>query len=119
LANLIENALKYTPAGGRVGVSVTLRLHEVDIRVADTGPGIPDWARGKVFDSFFRLEASRTTHGNGLGLSLVRAVVGLHDGTIVLDDTDRDNAASPGLAVIVTLPLRSDSMVQIPGEAGH
>ncbi len=67
------------------------------IRISDSGPGIPENARGKVFKRFFRLEQSRHTPGNGLGLSLVEAVVRLHKGSIRLD-------GEPGLDVSLDFP---------------
>jgi len=70
--------------------------------IADSGPGIPESAREKVFQRFFRLEQSRTTPGNGLGMSLVAAVVRLHRMTIRLEDN------RPGLRVIIGLPLLED-----------
>ncbi|HEY3919755.1 MAG TPA: HAMP domain-containing sensor histidine kinase [Stellaceae bacterium] len=103
IANLLDNALKYTPAG-----SVALRVEtgggKARVEVADTGLGVPADRRSAVFDRFVRLEGSRSTPGNGLGLSLVRAVAKLHDGTVWLEDNQPD-AAAPGLKVIIELPL--------------
>lgn len=102
IANLVENALKYTPAGGTVRVAVTPDGAMARLTVADDGPGIPAEERERVFDRFYRLEASRTTEGNGLGLSLARAVVRLHGGTITLEDN------GPGLRAVVALPLAAE-----------
>ena len=99
VANLVENAVKYTPAGGTVAIRVGTEGTTARLAVADDGPGIPAEERERVFDRFYRLEASRTTEGNGLGLSLARAVVRLHGGTITLGDN------KPGLVATVTLPL--------------
>jgi len=99
IANLVENALKYTPAGGTIAVGVAAEGALARLTVADDGPGIPAEERERVFDRFYRLEASRTTEGNGLGLSLARAVVHLHGGTIALEDN------APGLRAVVSLPL--------------
>jgi signal transduction histidine kinase len=101
LANLLDNAIKYTPVGGRVSISLRPGEHGPRIVVADDGPGIPPQAREKVFRRLFRLEASRTTPGSGLGLSLVAAVVAFHNGTIELGD------AAPGLIVTIRLPAAS------------
>ena len=99
IANLVENALKYTPAGGTIAIGVTVEGVMARLTVADDGPGIPAEECDRVFDRFYRLEASRTTEGNGLGLSLARAVVRLHGGTITLGDN------GPGLVAVVSLPL--------------
>ena len=99
VANLVENALKYTPAGGSVRIAVAADGALARLTVADDGPGIPAQERERVFDRFYRLEASRTTEGNGLGLSLARAVVRLHGGTITLEDN------GPGLRAVVALPM--------------
>jgi signal transduction histidine kinase len=97
LANLVDNALKYTPAG-----KVVLRAHAQEtvarIEVADDGPGVPADRREAVFDRFVRLEGSRSTQGNGLGLSLVRAVARLHGGACWLEDN------APGLKAVMTVP---------------
>ena len=90
IANLIDNALKYA-GGGEIAVRAFRRDGRAVLEVADHGPGIPQADREAVFDRFFRLERSRTTPGNGLGLSLVRAIVRRHDGTVVLEDN------APGL----------------------
>ena len=97
-ANLLDNAVKYTPAGGRIIMQVEDHPDRLEVLIKDTGRGIPREARGKVFERFYRLEESRTTPGNGLGLSLVAAIVKLHHGLIDL----RDNC--PGLVATVTLP---------------
>jgi signal transduction histidine kinase len=97
IANLLDNALKYTPAG-----AITLRARQTGetarVEVADSGPGVPADRRDAVFDRFVRLEGSRSTPGNGLGLSLVRAVARLHGGDAWLEDND------PGLKAVITLP---------------
>ena len=103
IANLVENALKYTPAAGAVRVAVATDGAMARLTVADNGPGIPTEERERVFDRFYRLEASRTTEGNGLGLSLARAVVRLHGGTITLEDN------GPGLRAVVALPLVTEA----------
>ena len=83
-ANIVENAIKYTPRGGRVGVDLRPRDGGVKLLVEDSGPGIPEEEREKVFDRFYRLEGHRSSPGHGLGLSLVKAIVDLHRGTIRL-----------------------------------
>ena len=99
IANLVENALKYTPQPGRIQIALSAADGAARLVVGDSGPGIPRDSRDKVFDRFVRLETSRTTPGNGLGLSLARAVIRLHCGSVTLEDN------RPGLRVVVTLPL--------------
>jgi signal transduction histidine kinase len=103
IANLLDNALKYTPAGS---VTLSARRHgeTARIEVRDTGPGVPPERREAVFDRFVRLEGSRSTPGNGLGLSLVRAVAKLHGGEVWLEDNN------PGLKAVFTLPT-ADSRI--------
>jgi signal transduction histidine kinase len=97
LANLVDNAIKHGPEPGKVVV----RLDRCDggalISVDDNGPGIPLDERQNVFRRFYRLEHSRCTPGNGLGLSLVAAVARLHDGRVELSDN------APGLKVEMRL----------------
>lgn len=97
-ANLLDNAIKYTPQGGTVRLDVEDEPQRLKVVIRDSGPGIPATARQKVFERFFRLEASRSTPGNGLGLSLVAAIIRLHHGRIELHDNQ------PGLKVSVSLP---------------
>ncbi|MBF0324942.1 sensor histidine kinase [Magnetospirillum moscoviense] len=99
LANLVDNAVKYTPAQGRVAVTVAGLDQAIEIAVTDSGPGIPKEACGRVLDRFVRLDQTRSTPGNGLGLSLVRAVAHLHGAALNLDDN------GPGLKVRMTFPL--------------
>ena len=92
LTNLLDNALKYA-GGGEVAIRVFSRDGQALLEVADRGPGIPEADREAVLDRFVRLEPSRTTPGNGLGLSLVRAIVRRHNGSVLLQDNE------PGLQV--------------------
>src|SRR5579862_6517106 len=96
VANLLDNALKY--GGGEVRLSAHQQNGRAALEVSDTGPGIPEAERDTVFDRFVRLEPSRSTPGNGLGLSLVRAVAQLHNGTIQLGETQA-GTRHPGLKV--------------------
>jgi signal transduction histidine kinase len=95
LANLVENALRHTPAGTVLEVRLEGANGTPRLVVSDTGPGIPAGERARVFERFHRLDASRSTPGSGLGLSLVAAVVKLHAACITLDDN------APGLRVVV------------------
>jgi hypothetical protein len=86
LANLVDNAIKYTPAGGKVRVRAAVTEQGVELSVADSGPGIPQADRPRVVERFVRLEASRNSPGTGLGLSLVAAVAHFHNAELVLED---------------------------------
>jgi signal transduction histidine kinase len=78
VANLVDNAVKFTPGGGQVELALLRRGNETVIGVTDTGPGIPESERDAVTKRFFRSDKSRGTKGLGLGLSLVAAIVKLH-----------------------------------------
>jgi signal transduction histidine kinase len=118
LANLIENAVCHAPPGAAIEIAAAAGVDGLEIRVADNGPGIPPSEYQKVFRRFYRLEASRTTPGSGLGLSLVQAVAGLHGIAVELADN------GPGLRVHLRLsraPIRvanaaSDMASAIPWE---
>jgi len=99
LANVIENAIKYTPENGKISVSLSRRQNEAVITISDNGPGIPEAEREKVFRRFYRLDQSRSTSGNGLGLSMVSAVISMHSGTITLMDN------RPGLRTEMRFPI--------------
>jgi len=98
LANLLDNAVKYTPDGGAITVTLTATPNGPELTVADTGPGIPAEYRDLVLERFARLESSRNTPGSGLGLSLVAAAAGLHQAALRLDDNH------PGLRVTLAFP---------------
>lgn len=98
LSNLLENALKFSPEPGTVSVTLEREQKECVLKVKDRGPGIPEESRGLVFERFFRAETARSTPGSGLGLSLVRAAVRAHGGSVTLHGND------PGLCVEVRLP---------------
>ena len=95
VANLIDNAIKYTPEGGRIVVSLEQHSDGPQVVVADNGPGIPPEERRRVTDRFVRLESSRNSPGTGLGLSLVAAVARMHDAELILDDN------RPGLRAVL------------------
>ena len=94
--NLLDNAILHTPKNTQIAVSLRSSDTRTELTVADNGPGIAEQYRPKVFQRFYRLERSRTTPGNGLGLSIVAAIADLHDGTITLSDNN------PGLKIVLT-----------------
>lgn len=98
LTNLLDNAVKYTPAGGRVVVAVTADRQVCRLVVADSGPGIPEDEIDNVQRRFVRLDEARSEPGNGLGLALVRAVVDQHRGRLLVENTH------PGLRVTIEVP---------------
>ena len=98
LANLIENAVKYTNGGGRVDVTAEVASGEVRVAVRDTGIGISDADAPHVWDRLYRADASRSVRGLGLGLSLVKAIVEAHHGRVELTST-------PGKGSIFTVVL--------------
>ena len=98
IGNLVQNALTHVPKGGPVVVEVTGRGNETVLTVSDHGPGIPEKERGKVLQRLYRLDQSRTTEGNGLGLSLVSAISDLHGARLTLEDN------MPGLRVRIIFP---------------
>jgi signal transduction histidine kinase len=95
LSNLLENAVKYTPAHGRIVVSVFTQGVNVVMSVQDSGPGVKLADQDRIFDRFVRLEADRGTPGFGLGLSLVRAIARAHGAKIELHN------CQPGLQIQV------------------
>ena len=79
--NLIENAIRHTPAGSRIAVAVSPSGRTVNLAVSDNGPGVPEAERSKIFNRFYRTETSRSTPGSGLGLALVAAIADMHGAT--------------------------------------
>jgi signal transduction histidine kinase len=98
VANLIENAINHAPPGANLHVIGEGGPDGTRIVVADDGPGIPEAERTKVLQRFYRLESSRTTPGQGLGLSLVQAIADLHEAKLTLEDN------KPGLRCTLLFP---------------
>lgn len=101
LSNLLDNAVKYVPAGGKIVLVATFQDDKAMIRLDDSGPGIPQEMRRKVFDRFVRVDPSRTLPGSGLGLSLVKAFIELHQGNITLSGSKLG-----GTSFIIVLPVK-------------
>ena len=102
MRNLVDNAVRYSPAGGRVDISLRREADVVSFDVVDEGAGIPPHERERVFDAFYRILGTDTV-GSGLGLSIVKTLVDRAGGRISLNDAGRDSN-SRGLRVIVKLP---------------
>ena len=110
MMNVIGNAIKYTPDGGSITVDAGIRGGNVWIEVSDTGIGIPQQDRERIFDRFYRVDKarSRESGGTGLGLSIAREIVLRHHGSIGLTDHE-----GPGTTVRIVLPIRQER------EEGH
>ena len=101
LTILLDNARHYTPASGKIELELTRHRNKIQIRVSDTGPGVPDSEKEKIFQRFYRGETSRSSRGHfGLGLSIAAEIVKKHNGRIWVQD-----AAGGGAEFVVELPF--------------
>lgn len=109
--NLLTNAVKFTPDGGRVSVSLVPGPEEVCLTVSDTGVGIPASEQSRLFTRFFRSSTAtnRAIQGTGLGLTIVKTIVTLHRGSV-----DLRSQEGCGTEVVVTLPLRTSPAQPLP-----
>ncbi|MBO1013303.1 sensor histidine kinase N-terminal domain-containing protein [Achromobacter sp. SD115] len=98
--NLLDNAIKYTPAGKRVHLHLEQAAHEATLLIDDEGPGVAPDQRERVFDRFYRVEGN-AQHGSGLGLAIARSIADQHGAAITLQDTP----AGQGLRVQVVFPI--------------
>jgi two-component system sensor histidine kinase CreC len=99
LANLVDNAIDFSPAGGRITIEVVAHARSCDLAVRDQGPGIPDFAEAKVFEKFYSLARPATAkQSTGLGLSFVKEIAELHHGRATLKNL-------PGAGALATLSL--------------
>ena len=112
IVNLIENAIRYTPAGGRVTASLTRNQQTVEIQIRDTGTGIEPEALSHVFERFYRADKARSRQdgGFGLGLSIVQWIAGAHKGTVKVE-----SSIGKGSAFTVTLPTTLRSVARRMG----
>ena len=110
--NLVENAIQYSDAGQKVGIGVRERKRKIDIVVSDHGVGIPTEEQSRVFERFYRVDASRdrTTGGTGLGLSLVKHIVQRHRGSVSL-------FSEPGVGS--TFTIRLPRLIEAPKDRTH
>jgi heavy metal sensor kinase len=101
LANLLDNAIKFTRQGGQVNVSAQIEKQHLVVTVTDNGPGIPAEDLPRIYERFFRGDQSRSTPGSGLGLSLVQSIIHAHGGEISVK-----NVASQGTQAKLSIPIR-------------
>lgn len=101
VSNLVENALRFTPAGGTIRVSILARTAQTEVSVSDTGCGIAAQHISRVFDRFYRIDASRSSEGVGLGLALVKSITDLHGGSARLE-----SEVGRGTTVTLIFPIR-------------
>ena len=101
--NLIHNAIKFTPQAGSVKVSLSTRGDQVEVRISDTGIGISEEDRERIFERFYKADKSRTraSGGSGLGLSIVQKIIDLHKGTIAVE-----SELDKGTTFTVRLPMK-------------
>lgn len=101
LLNLIHNAIKFTPPEGRVAISVTRDSGDVTVRVRDTGIGIAEEERGRLFERFYKSDKARRSEGTGLGLAIAKHIIQLHGGEIGVE-----SALGEGATFWFTLPIK-------------
>ena len=99
IANILDNAIKYTPEHGEVSVRLDKNKETVRLTVSDTGPGVPEPEQDRIFERYYRCDQSRgIQEGHGLGLSYALAVARIHQGNIILD-------SKPGVGSVFTIEL--------------
>ena len=104
LSNLLDNALRFTPDGGKITITTETKPNRTELAVEDTGCGIPPLHLARVCDRFYRVDSSRSSQGTGLGLALVKSITDLHGGSVaVASEVDR------GTTVTLTFPARARS----------
>ena len=114
-ANLLSNAAKFTPAGGKVTIRVFTDITDAVLEVSDTGPGIPEDERDLVWDRFYRGPSGRFADGSGIGLAVVKELVDAHGGTVSVEAAD-----GGGARFVVRLPTAGMAgLVVRPGTAGR
>ena len=110
LSNLLDNALRFTPDGGKITIATETKPDRTELAIEDTGCGIPPQHLPRIFDRFYRADSSRSSQGTGLGLALVKSITDLHGGSVaVASKVDR------GTTVTLTFPAkRADDLLGAP-----
>jgi len=108
ITNLLSNALKYTPSGGRIVMNIYVQNHSARFSIINTADPLPSEALTKIWDSFYRVDNSRTEKGTGLGLTLVKSIIELHQGSCYVRNTMDKTVDPPQNAVEFgfSIPLR-------------
>ena len=101
ILNILDNAVKYTPPGGKISIDLRQQKDSVDIDIADTGIGIPESELPHIFDRFYRVDKSRSSIGFGLGLSIAQSIAMAHGGKIYAKTN-----APQGTIFIISLPVK-------------
>ena len=104
LGNVLDNAVKFSPEASNISIRLFTKDEQCIVQIADSGPGIPERDYSNVLQRFFRLEESRTTPGFGLGMSLVAAVMKVHQGSVILS-SNQQSATGSGLVCELRWPL--------------
>jgi signal transduction histidine kinase/DNA-binding NarL/FixJ family response regulator len=110
-SNIVENSIKFTPGNGRVSITLSINNGFAEVRVDDTGPGIPEKFREYVLNPFIQQKNGSDNPGFGLGLSLVKSIVSLHDGIVEITEND-----DGGTRVTVKLPLGVREQKEVPAD---
>jgi two-component system OmpR family sensor kinase len=105
LRNLLDNAIKYTPAGGQIDISIEVANGQALLAVDDSGPGISPDARPRVFDRFFRADDALAEAGSGLGLAIVKTIADRHGATLRLDQSTRLGGLRAELRMALATPI--------------
>lgn len=87
--NLLDNAIKFSPNGGKIEIRIAESSNEITVSVADEGSGMSEETKNHIFDKFYQCDLSHTTMGNGLGLAIVKRIVELHNGEVSVHSSDK------------------------------